>query len=369
MSITSTIVLVNATVTEAPAPSQLQQSGALVSVGGTSITVGTSQYFGTLADLQAVIGTEGNYVELGYMAATFFAQANGAQATSVGVSVLELGVEETAPDGITALGAWVTANPDSFYAYVVPATWDASGSALNTMAANFSSATGKTYFFVTTTLDTITAYEATTKAIVSVVDSPTAANSEFQAAALFYQWLVNDPSAASPAAPMAFRFVYGVTPWVFTGNQTTINSILTAYGNIILTGAEGGISTATVRNGTTMDGNQMMFWYAVDWILIQAKQQLAAEIIDGSNENPPLYYNQQGINRLLAILVDIGADGTSFGLLLNATFAATPFSAYVAANPSDYAAGKYNGFTCVATPQLGFIQITFNLDATQFASA
>lgn len=365
MSITSTIVQINATVTEAPSPSTLQQSGAIVSEGGTTLTTGTYQYYGTLADLQADLSTEGNYLEVGYMASTFFAQANGATATTIGIYVLELGIEGTAPSGIADLNTWITANPNVFYAYLCPASWDASGSTLNTMAANYSSPTGKTYFFVTTTQPTISAYAPTTKAIVAVVPSPTAAASEFQAAAIFYQWLANNPSAVSPAAPMAFRFGYGVTPWVLTNNQTTINEILTAHGNVILTGAEGGISTATTRNGTTIDGNQMMFWYAIDWTLIKAKLQLANAIINGSNENPPLYYNQQGINRLLAILNDIGRDGTSFGLLLSATFSATPFTEYVDAHPSDYKAGIYNGFYCNEIPQLGFISVTFNLNATQ----
>ena len=43
-TITTRIVNVNATVTRAPVPSQLQQSGALVSVGGTTLTPGTYEY-------------------------------------------------------------------------------------------------------------------------------------------------------------------------------------------------------------------------------------------------------------------------------------------------------------------------------------
>ncbi len=363
-TITSTIVNVNATITAAPAPSQLQQSGALVSVGGTTLATDTYQYFGTLADVIAVLSTVGNYQEIENMATTFFAQGS-----AVGLYVLDLGVQGTVPEGITALQSWVTANPGVFYAYLCPASWDGSGAALNTMASNFSSTTGKTYFFVTTTGSTISQYSAANKAIVAVVPSPTAASTEFQAAAFFYEWLANDPAIASPAAPMNFRFAFGVTPWSLTNNRTTITNILSAYGNLILTGAEGGISTATLRNGTTIDGNPMMFWYAVDWILISAKQLLAAAIIDGSNSNPPLYYNQFGINQLLAILNDIGTAGMSYGLLLNATFAAVSFATYMQQNPGAYAAGTYNGFSCVATPQLGFTQITFNLDATQFASA
>lgn len=361
-TVTSTIVQVNATVTAAPTPSTLQQTGCLVSEGGTTLTTNTYQYCATLAQVEAILGSGGNYVELGYMATTYFAQGN-----AVGVYVLEIGSVGSPSAGITALDTWITANPGVFYAYLCPANWDTSGSALNTMAANYSSPTGRTYFFVTTSQSTISAYAPTTKAIFAVVPSPTAATSEFQAAAFFYQWLNNNPSAANPAAPMGYRYLYGVTPWVLTNNTTLITEILSANGNIVLTGAEGGISTACIFLGTTIDGNQSMFWWATDWLQIQAKQQLAAAVINGSNSNPPLVYNQGGINRLLGVLQAIGLAGISDALLNSATFTAQSFTAYTAANPSAYAAGQYGGFTCVVVAQGGFLKITFNVDATQFA--
>lgn len=363
MAVNSTIVTVAASVTQAPAVSGLQQSGALVSLGGSTLTTGDYQYCGDLAAVTAILSSAGNHVELTAMATTYFAQGN-----AVGVFVLELGTQETVPDGITALGTWITAQPNVFYAYLCPESWDAEGADVNTLAATYSSPSGKTYFFVTTTEETITAYDVTTKAVVATVPSPTAVDTEFQAAAIFYQWLSNDPGPADPAAPMAFRFLYGVTPWSLIGNQTAINTILTAFGNVILTGAEGGISTATLFKGTTMDGNQMMLWYAVDWMLINAKQGLAAAIINGSNSNPPLYYNQVGINSLLAILNELGTDEISYGLAQSVTFSAVPFATYVAENPSNYAAGIYDGFTCSLTWQAGFLSIEFFLDATSFVS-
>jgi hypothetical protein len=362
-TITPQIVTVNAQVTTAPAPSTLQQSGALVSYGGTTLATGTYQYCGTAAAVTAILSTAGNYVELGHMATTFFAQGS-----SVGVYVLELGVQASIPTQITLLGTFVAANPNAFYAYLVPAAWDsANAAAVQTMASAFGSATGKTYFFVTTSSSTIAAYA--TKAIIATAPSPTAATTEFQAAVIFYQWLANSPSLAAPIGPMNFRFVYGVTPWVLSlsANATAVNTILSAYGNVILTGAEGGISTSLIRNGTTMDGNQAMFWYAVDWILINADRQLSAAVINGSNSNPPVLYNQFGINYLLGILQNLGTTGIAEGLLLAATFTAVPFVTYINANPANYAAGIYGGFACTATPQLGFDSIIFYLNATTFA--
>jgi hypothetical protein len=341
--------------------SSYQQSGALVSVGGSTLTAKTYQFCASLAQVQAILGSSGNHAELLNMATSFFAQGN-----AVGLSILEIGTQGSGSAAITALGTWIAANPGVFYAYLTPATWDAEGSQLNTLAGNYSSPTSRTYFFVTTTSSTISAYAAQNKAIFAVVPSPNAAGSEFQAAGFFYQCLSNNPSASAPTPPMAYRYLYGLTPWPTANQQSTINAILTAYGNIVLTGAEGGISTSCIFKGTTIDGNQFMFWGAVDWLQINADQELSAAIINGSNANPPLYYNQAGINTLLAVLEEIGTTGISFGLLLSASFSATSFATYTKQNPSDYAAGVYKGFSAVVTPQNGFLTITFDIDATQF---
>ena len=150
-------------------------------------------------------------------------------------------------------------------------------------------------------------------------------------------------------------------------NVATINTILTGYGNIINTAAEGGLTNSMLSKGTFMDGNQMMFWYCVDWILIQAKLNLANAIINGSNSLAPVVYNQQGINTLNAIANQVCNAAVSFLLALTAVTTATPFATYTNANPTDYAKGIYKGFACTVTPQLGFESITFNLQASTFA--
>ena len=441
-TITPRIVTVNTTVTAAPTPSTLQRSGAIISLGGSTLSTNTYQYCGNLAQLTLLIGSSGNHTELAAMGATFFAQGN-----AVGLYVLELGLETTPGQDIPLLQTFITSQATQlFYSYLCPATWDTAegvssttitnggsgytsaptvtfsapgsgttatgtavvyngaviqiiitnpgsgytapptitiaaptsgttatatattGSALAGIANNYASPSGKTYFFVTTTYSTISQY-AGIKSIQALVPSPTAASTEFQCAVPFYDWLSNNPSAASPAAPMAYRYAYGVTPWAQTvANEANVNTILTAFGNIIWTGAEGGISTACLFKGTTMDGEQAMFWYAVDWFQIQTKQQQAAAIINGSNSNPPLLYNQPGINTLLALAQSILNSSIKFGLMLQGTVTATPFYTYVTENPSDYNAGIYNGFAATVTPQLGFLTITFNLDALEFVA-
>ena len=117
-TITPQIVNLTAVLTVAPEPSQLQQSGAFVSTGGTTLTTGTYLYCGQLSTLQSVLQTSGsgNYAELNTMGTTFFAQGS-----SVGAYVLELGAQSSGAAGIEALNTWITGNPGQFYGYLLPA--------------------------------------------------------------------------------------------------------------------------------------------------------------------------------------------------------------------------------------------------------
>lgn len=362
MPITTAIVRLNVVVTPAPQPNTLQQQGAAISLGATANAASSIIYYSTLVSALAAVNTSGNYVELTAMLTTHFAQGS-----QIGIYILELGTQATSTLGVGALTTWLTSNPNKLYGFLIPAAWDASpgGGLLNTLASTLSSPTGRTYFFTPTTAATIGVYSASNKAIVPFVPAAAAPSTEYGAAALMYNVLAKNPSAASPAGPLGYQYVFGVTPWVNDGTTTTaLGTILTAYGNVFLTGAEGGISDVAIFKGTTVDGNQFMFWYGIDWLQITAKQRLAAYMLNGANRIPPLAYNQFGINELLAVCESVGIDGATFGLVEQSTFAATSFKSYVTAHPDDYAAGIYNGLSGIATPQVGFESIQFNLDAT-----
>lgn len=439
-TITSTIVNLTAVLTQAPTPSQLQRSGAIVSVGGTTLATGAYQYTGQLSDVTSILSGAGNYAEINVDAATLYAQGN-----SVGTYILELGVQETAADGITALQTWITANPGIFYTYKVPDTWDAQAeevgsvqvtnggtgyttaptvtfagggggtgaagtaviqagavvsvtitdpgtgytsaptvtfsaptsgttatgtatlaSQLEILASQYASPTGKTYFFITTTQANLPSY-APNKSVYARVASPTATSAESQVMTAYYQFLNNNPGPANQLAPMSYRYEFGVTPWPASGYSSQITSVLSNYGNVILTGSEGGISTACEFKGTLMDGSQASWWYGVDWFQIQVKQALAAAIINGSNQNPPLLYDQPGINHLQAVAQQVGNTAVSYGCALSVSVNAVDFNTYTTENPDDYKAGIYNGLSATIVGQNGFTSITIALDAVQFA--
>ena len=197
------------------------------------------------------------------------------------------------------------------------------------------------------------------------------AASEFSIASAFYMMLSYNPSAANLVTPFAFSYVYGVTPFPTRGNNALLTTLKAAYTNVIGTGAEGGISNTIILWGTTEDGHDLTYWYSVDWVQITADEMISNAVINGSN-NPqnPLYYDQNGINRLRAAAQVVMNNAIAFGLALApVTVTAVPFATYVSQNPTDYPAGIYRGLAVSYTPQRGFTQIVFYVNVTSFPAA
>jgi hypothetical protein len=216
---------------------------------------------------------------------------------------------------------------------------------------------------------------------------------EFSLAAAFRNALNYDPSPANRVAPFCFSYLFGVTQFPLPGNGSLLTTLEAAEINIVGTGAEGGISNDVLFWGTTADGNDFTFWYSVDWVQLNLDLDVANAVINGSN-NPqnPLYYNQDGINRLQAVAVRTMASGISNGLVLGnitqtqldqQTFVnnvnagkyagqtvvnAVPFITYSEANPSDFAIGKYAGLSVAYVPNRGFKHIFINVNVSQFVA-
>ena len=437
------IVQVNVTQTIAPAPSTLQRTGALLSMGGTTEAAGSTTLLTQLADLTAILRPSASIATLAWsggtvtattsaphglttsdvlsiviagatpvayngvfectitgastftyalvsnpgsntlpgtynlasasellaMGTTFFAQGTGAS-----VYVLELGKVPVA-DAVAALATFIIDNtPQIFYSYLVPRAWADEADYL-TFLASFESTTAKTYFFTTMTNANYTDFTELMKDVFGLIEAPAVTTTlpavEFSCAAPFYHWLNNDPSTTNKVAPFAFRYLFGVTAYPIRGNSALFAVWKAAGVNWVGTGAEGGISNTVLLWGTTMDGRDATYWYSVDWAQINLDLDLSNEIINGSN-NPinPLYYNQEGINRLQARAQGTMNRGISYGLVLSPVVVnAVPFVPYVAENESDYIIGKYAGLSVSYTPARGFTQIVFNVNVTDFPTA
>lgn len=455
------IVTVNVSLLQAPSPSTLQQTGALISQGGTNAAQGSlslltqpsdltplqpssllkgntsiawatgvatvttaaphgiatadtvmltisgavpSGYNGTF--LCTVTGTQtftyplavnpgvetqaGGYQpasvnELTSMVTTYFAQG-----TMQSVYVLELGIGG-ANDGVTALSTWITNNPLTVYSYLIPRAWDANANFL-TMLALFEAPTAMQYFWITTTASTYQNYTNFMKCAFTLIEAPSKPATEFSLAGALYQALSYRPGPLNRVSPFCFTFVYGVTPYPTIGNGALLTALKAAYCNVIATGAEGGLLSDTmIEWGTTEDGRDFTYWYSVDYTQINAHIVLANEVINGANNRiNPLFYDQNGINRLQARLSQLMTSEISFGLAVGtvlstemdansfqqaldqdqftaqAVINAIPFVVYATALPSDYKTGRYAGLTIVYIPQRGFTQIVLNLLISDF---
>lgn len=453
------IVVVNVSITAAPAPNLLQKTGAVISQGGTTLAAGTRQLLSSATDLTAIkqIGkaittlawagslvtvttaaphgipvghvvpvtiagaaptayngdylgtstgastftyplvsnpgamvTPGTYIpqsvaEVQSMVDTFFSQ--GSQQA---VYVLELGLDDAA-SGVAALITYIGNNPSFFYSYLVPRNW-ADAAAFVTLVGQYVAPDKKTYFFTTMTLSNYDDF-LNKKSVIGMVQAPAAPAAEFSHAADFRRSLNYRPTATNRVAPFAFGFLYNVTNYPVAGNVANLTLLEDNFVNYVGTGAEGDLSNKVLFFGTTMDGQDFTYWYSVDWVQINVQRNLAAMVINGSNNaQNPLYYNQDGINRGQAVIASVMSQGVSAGLVLgtpvqvqmdpadfvtaveNGEFAgvtainAQDFISYSVANPNDYAEGLYTGYQLAYTPARGFKQIVVALNVTDFVA-
>jgi hypothetical protein len=348
------------------------------------------------------VATPQTAIELQQMATTYFGQGN-----QTGPWVLELGYQSSFANKITALQNWLNANPLTLYGFLLPRTFGATTAnltALEPLLKQYQNPESMEYFWLTVNSTTMSVLGATYKDVVQLVEAPTltdplgvnltATNGEFTLAAMFYNALAFRPSNTNRVAPMAFKYLYGVTPYPQKNNGPLLKSFKGANTNYVTTGAEGGIAFTMVYEGVTLDGHDYFnWWFTIDWVQINVNLDLSNAIINGSN-NPlaPLYYNQDGINYLEVVLYGVMQDAQTFGMVLGkiemtqfdgpaltnaingGVFAgacdvnAVPFLNYTLANPGDYKIGEYDGLSALFIPARGFIHILVNVVATDLIS-
>lgn len=389
MASANNIVQINVSIINPPAPSLLQRTGAFVTQGGTTTAAGTLTLLTGVGDLAAILGVTHTAAadELDAMNTTFFAQGG-----MNSIYVLELGYDATVAAGVTDLTAFITDNPDVIYSFLMPRAWDGEAT-FHTMVANYNAPSTAVNFFVTTTTTTYDDWSQLDNCVFAMVEAPATPATEFSCAAPFYVTLAWNPSSAQKVPPLAFSYIYGVTAYPLRDNLTLLTQLKAANIGYVDTGAEGGLVNTLIKWGHVLGGNPFNYWYTADWAKITLELDLANEIINGSNNSiAPLYYNQNGIDRLQNRAAQTLRNGVSYGLVLgsvimveldptvfaaqvangdyngNAVINAVPFPTYTTNNPSDYAIGKYSGLQAAITPARGFEAIIFSLNIANFAS-
>ncbi|MCZ5678185.1 hypothetical protein O5624_02320 [Escherichia coli] len=214
------------------------------------------------------------------------------------------------------------------------------------------------YFFVLTKTPDDTNYVSPYAGIKSVIatadDTYPATNA---AAAVMWNYVSASPSEINKVPPMAFRYLQAVN--AHRGQNSILATMTKQNINYVDTGAEGGISNTILVKGVTSDGNDMTYWYSVDWVQINVDMQLANTVINGSN-NPINRFTQPGRNRPSTAG---RTGGVQYGRILrpgqrpSLLVDAVPFRQYINTNPNDYGIGRYAGLSASYTPMRGFVEI------------
>lgn len=347
------IVYIDITATATETPSTLQATGAIVSIGGTTLASQSVQLITSYSDFSAIASSTSASGDVANAVTSFYNQGDGS------VYIVELGAGAVLS---TDLRTFIDNNPKTYYAFLLPDSAVSDDSDFVTFANNYVSLASMTYFFFNTDLANYSNYSRV-KSIVAFIPSPNADASEMTAAQTFYEWINATPSGANKLAPFAFRYIYGATEWPENGNASTFAALKAANINIYGSGSQGGVSDTLLFWGYTADGRPLSYWYAVDWVQINLARDLSYAIITGSNSTSnPLTYSQNGIARLQSQATTTIARATTYGCTIGtADVSAIDFATYVADNPSDYSTGRYNGLSTTITPMRGFEQITFYL--------
>lgn len=383
-------------------PQEFNQTAALVTVIDDKTFTYTNAALsvdpGLVTDLGVVQPADAT--ELSQMVTTYFDQGN-----AISVYVLELGAQLSMPGRASLLETWLGVNPRSFYGYLMPRACGSTAANIQcffNLAKQYENPEAMTYFWFTVEKGCINVFDQTMKCIIQYVEPPAVTEAlnlgdpygEFSAAAMFYNALQYKPSNALRIAPMAFKFLYGVTQYPTQNNGPTLEGFKNAATNYTSNGAEGGISFNMVYSGVTKDGmDYFNWWWTIDWIQIQVNIDLSNAIINGSN-NPlaPLYYDQTGIDTLHSTLAGTMGNARSFGMVVGTIMMsnltgdqlqaaidvgtyegvcnvnAVPFIPYAQSNPGDYKIGEYDGLSALFIPKRGFIHVLVTIAASQLVT-
>ena len=320
---------------------------------------------------------------------TWWAQ-NGQQ---TGYFLFESGSADV-PDTLTAVETFIDENPQTIYNWgFLPGVDADSVDALAFFNLhNTLSSLVKFYLPVNQTTYPTWAAESNLINVFAMIQSPIYGPATELDSVAYMAFITNIvPTPTNKLPPSSYAYLYGVT--AYSGlTQTLITTFADGNINYVSTGAEGGISNTILIQGDNLDGSPANVAYSIDWQQINLNLDLSNAVINGSNSTiNPLYYNQNGIDRLQAVAANTAARGIATGLALgqvvltqldptvfaqnlssglyagNYVINAVPFAFYVAQNPSDYSQGLYGGLQASFVPQYGFKRIVFNLQATQFA--
>lgn len=372
------IVTLNVNTQVAAAPSNLQRTGALISVGGTNTAQNTKSLLTQASDLTALLAaavtvstatwlssvvtittatphgfttgdlvTHSGFTPVAYNVAGVAITVTGASTYTFPLvsnpgSMTVAGVATDAD--VAELLAMVTtffAQGGSASVYVLELGHGTAAAAVATLATYLTANPGAFYSLLvprewaaeSTFVTLCNLYTSNTAKLYFHVTSALSTYASFQTIKSVLQ-LIEAPTIPATEFSAAARFyavlnenpspTNQVAPFAYRylfgvtaypATPTQVTTFKAANLDYVTTGAEGGISNKILALGVNADGNPINYWYSVDSMQINIDLNISNEIINGSN-NPqaPLYYDQPGVNRLNNRATGVAASQVANGL-------------------------------------------------------
>jgi len=387
------IVLVNVTITDRPPPNNLQKKGAIISQLGTTLTAGVptlinqpSQLTAHLplvatADSLALVQSVNDYFAMGADTALYILET-GISGTGVGALA----------DNIAYVSGWIAAHPQTLYAYAVPVGWHLETTFLTLVNAYNNFSTTPTIFLATVGHADFATIASNPAHNLALTTNPTETRNTAAMSQLYAITRRSPADNPRSVAPFTMQGMKGAPQFPRLDNDALFQTFENANIGYPISGREAGDPETFLKGGRTTDGKPLDWRYSVDWARINAQQAIAALVINGSKIGTlaPLWYNQEGIDRLQAVVLGVGNIGVSARLFAGATelheratydfladvangvyagnvaINAEPLQLYKANNPTHYQQQLYAGLSMSLTPLHGFYTIVFNLNVVNF---
>lgn len=107
----------------------------------------------------------------------------------------------------------------------------------------------------------------------------------------------------------------------------------------------------TISNAKLADGKPYTYYFNQDYALKKIADWVEVMIYNGSNSQPPLFYNQTGIDTFQQTVEGALDACRTVGSVNSYTVTCTDFQTYIKTFPEDYASEQYNGCNCVIDGQ------------------
>lgn len=329
---------------------QFQGIGLILDIGQTTIDVNTIRFVSP-SERDSIFSSPSLESEIYRKLVSFFQNSS-----SNGVYVLNLGApsnqgadESDWTQVFANLNAYLNTPKTLPYTVLCPnGFWGKT--AFKTLIDDYDNPTAMLYFLIETTGVSFSSGTWTTyKGIKSLMGIFQPTGKTYSVAGAIHGILCSNKyatvSIVNNVTPLEYTQVTGVEQT--EGTSDFINELNTQ--NIVYIGATA--QENTISNAKLADGKQYTYYFNQDYALKKIADWVEVMIYNGSNSQPPLFYNQTGIDTFQQTVEGALDACNAVGTVNSYTVTCVDFQTYIKQFPDDYAAEAYNGCNAVIDGQ------------------